>query len=201
MGSITDNNLLTIICVLVSLSLQSDLRASASHLHSHDGGEYLSVENTEHRTDTIKPTGSSVKAKNRPWSDEPSYKPGDEVFARVDEMPLLLSIYKGPGAPTSEEEQESYDLLKDYVITNFTYPQEAIDSETQGLLVVSFIVDRGGRLHDFKVAKSLGDAMTEEISRVFEVLASDASMAWRPGYYHGNPANVKLTIPLRMRLP
>lgn len=75
--------------------------------------------------------------------------------------------------------------------SNYRYPQEAIDAELKGQMVVSFIVEADGELTDFKVVKDLGYGTADAAIEVLQKAAN-----WRPGIQNGKKVRVAYTLPI-----
>ncbi|WP_266202517.1 M56 family metallopeptidase [Pontibacter kalidii] len=79
---------------------------------------------------------------------------------------------------------------------NIRYPEQAEDAGTEGLVVLSFVVEADGSLHDITVVKSLGDGTEEEAIRVVEKMDG----MWHPGRQNGRAVPVQYTLPVRFAI-
>ncbi|WP_345953133.1 TonB family protein [Mucilaginibacter sp. PAMB04168] len=70
---------------------------------------------------------------------------------------------------------------------NIRYP----DTEVQGRVVISFIIEKDGRLTDLQVIKGVVSELDREAMRVLKL-----APAWKPGMQNGKPVRVKYTIPI-----
>lgn len=112
-------------------------------------------------------------------SDEQKEVPQD-VFDVVEVMPQFPG-----GAPK----------LFEYLSQNIRYPKEAMESNTQGRVIVSFVVCKDGSICDAKVVKSVSPALDAEGLRVISSMPN-----WTPGTQSGKTVNVKYTVPISFRL-
>ena len=112
-------------------------------------------------------------------SDEQKEVPQD-VFDVVEVMPQFPG-----GAPK----------LFEYLSQNIRYPKEAMESNTQGRVIVSFVVCKDGSICDAKVVKSVSPALDAEGLRVISSMPN-----WTPGTQSGRTVNVKYTVPITFRL-
>ena len=103
-----------------------------------------------------------------------------DVFDVVEVMPQFPG-----GAPA----------LMQYLSQNIRYPKEAMESETQGRVIVTFVVCKDGSICDAKVVKSVSPALDAEGLRVISSMPN-----WTPGTQSGKPVNVKYTVPISFRL-
>ena len=112
-------------------------------------------------------------------SDEQKEVPQD-IFDVVEVMPQFPG-----GAPK----------LFEYLSQNIRYPKEAMESNTQGRVIVSFVVCKDGSICDAKVVKSVSPALDAEGLRVISSMPN-----WTPGTQSGKAVNVKYTVPISFRL-
>jgi protein TonB len=70
---------------------------------------------------------------------------------------------------------------------NLRYP----DTEVQGRVIISFIIEKDGHLTDLKVLKGVVTELDREAMRVLKL-----APAWKPGLQNGKPVRVKYTIPI-----
>lgn len=85
--------------------------------------------------------------------------------------------------------------LMHYLGSNLQYPEQAIDSDIQGQVVVSFTVCEDGSLCDEKIMRSLGGGCDEEALRVIKKMPR-----WEPGTKDGKPVKVRYVLPVRFQL-
>ena len=112
-------------------------------------------------------------------SNEQKEVPQD-IFDVVEVMPQFPG-----GAPK----------LFEYLSQNIRYPKEAMESNTQGRVIVSFVVCKDGSICDAKVVKSVSPALDAEGLRVISSMPN-----WTPGTQSGKTVNVKYTVPISFRL-
>ncbi|MFI5451175.1 energy transducer TonB [Pedobacter sp. UC225_61] len=79
---------------------------------------------------------------------------------------------------------------------NMKYPQQAKDDNIQGIVYVSFIVEKDGSLNNLKVDRKLGGGTDEEAIRVLKL-----SKRWNPGMQNGKVVKVKYNIPVKFSIP
>ncbi len=96
------------------------------------------------------------------------------------------SIPKFPGG---------YQELYVFLGRNIRYPARARQNDTQGTVVLSFIVEKDGTLTNFNIEKRVGDGCDEEAMRVMKL-----SPRWQPGLKNGSPISTKYTIPVSFKM-
>ena len=82
-----------------------------------------------------------------------------------------------------------------WVSEQMKYPQDAIDQNIQGRVVLQFTVNKEGQVEDVTVLRGVNEALDAEAVRVVS-----SSPKWEPGTQNGNPVNVRYTFPVVFRL-
>ncbi|MEQ6124685.1 energy transducer TonB [Pseudotenacibaculum sp. MALMAid0570] len=83
--------------------------------------------------------------------------------------------------------------LAQMIMKNFRTPQYAIDNKIEGLMLVTFKVNKNGEVQDIEVRKKLCGPCDQEAIRIVSLLKK-----WRPAKSRGQKVNVKYTLPLRI---
>ena len=107
----------------------------------------------------------------------------DEVFdfQVVDKKP------KFPGGTTS---------LQSYINRSLKYPQVSRENNSQGRVIVRFIINSDGTVTSPQVVRSSGDFYLDmEAVRVIESMPK-----WKPGKHKGKPVRVFFTLPIVFKL-
>ena len=108
----------------------------------------------------------------------PGFGPVDEgkVYDVVEQMPSF------PGGPAA---------MMEFISRSIVYPVSALKQELQGRVIVSFIVERDGRLSNAKVVKSVAPDLDKEALRIVKKMPR-----WIPGQQNGRKVKVKYTVPI-----
>lgn len=109
--------------------------------------------------------------------------------APVQEDVVHDYVEKPPAFPGGEAE-----LLK-FLNQNIKYPPLAKESNIQGRVILSFVVNKKGNIEDVRVVKDIGGGCGKEAMRVVESMPS-----WNPGEQNGHPVKVRYTLPVLFRL-
>ena len=91
-----------------------------------------------------------------------------------------------PGGPSA---------MMTFVATTIRYPEAAVKSNTQGRVVVSFVVNTDGSVSDAHVRRSISPELDAEALRVVGNMPQ-----WTPGLQDGKPVRVKYTLPITFKL-
>jgi len=103
----------------------------------------------------------------------------DDVFLVVENQPEF------PGGA---------DSMMQYIQKNISYPPIG-DSDVEGTVFVSCIIELDGNISNVEVKRGIGDYYNKEAMRVVQSMP-----AWKPGYQAGKPVRVKMFIPVRFIL-
>jgi periplasmic protein TonB len=104
----------------------------------------------------------------------------EQIFTIVEEMPSF------PGGEA--------ELFK-YLGKNIKYPQMATDAGISGVVYVTFVVDKDGKIRDVKVLRGIGGGCDEEAVRVVKSMPT-----WKPGKQRGKAVTVQYNLPIRFTL-
>jgi len=114
------------------------------------------------------------------------------------------TLYAQSGADTSKifeivevlpEYPGGQDSMMKFISSNVQYPEEALNAEIQGTVVIQFIIEKDGSISNIKVVRDVGGGLGEEAARVVGMMP-----AWKPGMQLGEPVRVKIAAPVRFRL-
>jgi protein TonB len=97
----------------------------------------------------------------------------DDTFIVVDQMPEY------PGGS---------EALQEYISLNLKYPAL---KEVSGKVIVSFVVDKKGKVIDVKVKNEVDAALAKEAIRLVKAMP-----LWTPGKLEGKPVNVQMNLPI-----
>ena len=107
-------------------------------------------------------------------------KPQEKVYEVIEDMPNF------PGGQG--------ELMK-YLRNNIKYPAEAQKNKIEGRVIVTFVVNKKGRIIDPTVERSAHPLLDAEALRVIKRMPK-----WKPGRVNGEPVNVKYRLPITFKL-
>lgn len=87
------------------------------------------------------------------------------------------------------------ELMK-YISENLIYPQKARETGTQGLVYVTFVVERDGSLTDIKILRDIGSGCGEEAVRIVKSMPK-----WIPAKQRGKAVRMQFNLPVKFTLP
>lgn len=88
-----------------------------------------------------------------------------------------------------------YPDLADYIQKNLQYPDSALNVGLEGKVLIVFIINRHGKVKDFKVKESTHQIFEKEALRVVSV-----SGQWQPASKNGEKINYQMTVPVEFVL-
>ena len=129
------------------------------------------------------PTGD-IFGEGKPGGEEGYYGTitlADDPVFWVEEMPRF----------------EGGDLanFRNWVGRRLVYPQMAREMRVTGKVVLSFVIERDGRLSEIEVLNSPDKMLADEAVRILK-----QSPVWTPGFQNDVPARVKFTLPVDFKL-
>ncbi|GAA4310894.1 energy transducer TonB [Mucilaginibacter gynuensis] len=83
-----------------------------------------------------------------------------------------------------------------YLQNNLRYTSMAEDQGIGGKVLLSFVIEKDGKLSSIKVERGVGYGLDEEALRVLKNAA-----AWKPGMQNGRPVRVRYLIPINFQAP
>ena len=87
------------------------------------------------------------------------------------------------------------EALLSFIKGNLKYPQKAIDEQTEGRVIVQFVIDKTGKVSSPEVIRGV----TSELDKAALDIVS-ALPDWKPGEQDGQKVNVKYTLPVVFKL-
>lgn len=86
--------------------------------------------------------------------------------------------------------------FRDYLSGAVKYPQQAIESKTEGKVTVRFTVEPNGTLTDFEVLRGIGSGCDEELIRAIK-----EGPSWAPSSQGSTPLRDKVKVRYKFELP
>ena len=87
------------------------------------------------------------------------------------------------------------NTFRNWVQQNVKFPQIALENGIQGRVVLSFVIEKDGRLTNIQVLQTPDRSLSEEAIRVL-----NKSPKWSPGKQRNQVVRVKYTLPVDFRV-
>ncbi len=107
----------------------------------------------------------------------------------IEEEKVFMIVEQAAKFPGGEAE-----LFK-FLSANISYPQLARESGIQGMVFVTFVVEKNGSITDVKILRGIGGGCDEEAIRVVKKMPK-----WTPGKQRGKPVRSQFRLPVKFRL-
>ena len=123
---------------------------------------------------------------------------------------LILGDYTDLGGPEEEviDEEEIFRFVKNkpsfpggetalnrFLASNIEYPTMARESDIQGKVFLTFVVEKDGSITDVKLLRGIGGGCDDEAIRVVKIMPK-----WSPGKQNGRTVRVQFTLPVKFVL-
>lgn len=120
-------------------------------------------------------------------------KVDNKVWSIAEFMPCL----KDCDMNITEAERRicTQQSILQYVNKHLKYPAAAREISLEGTVVVSFVIDKDGKMKDMSIARDIGGGCGQAALKALSGLSE-----WKPGKQNHQPVNVKYTIPIRFKL-
>ncbi len=105
----------------------------------------------------------------------PAFKP-DSIFVNPDVRPQFTGSEAG---------------LREYLMKNLRYPEQALRQHISGKVYVRFILSATGRVTDASVIRGPGSGLNEEALRLVWMMPT-----WQPARQRGQAVRVSCTLPI-----
>lgn len=114
-------------------------------------------------------------------------------FDKVEKKPVFPGCEK---MKTEEDRHECFNMnMMKHVAANFKFPSEAREDKAQGVVVVSFIVEKDGSVKEASVLRSVHPALDAEAVRVMLLLPR-----FQPAEQRGKPVRMQFNMPINAKL-
>jgi TonB family protein len=117
---------------------------------------------------------------------------GSELFEVVEEMPYFAGC---EDLPKTERKACGDKKMLEFIYQNLRYPAQARENGVEGIVVVSFIVEKNGKITEPKIVREIGGGCGDEVLRVVNLMP-----AWIPGKQNGEVVRVQFNLPVRFKL-
>ena len=113
-------------------------------------------------------------------SAETSIVPDDSVYNKVE----VMAEYPG-----------GFEKMSEFLGKNIVYPEEAKEKNIQGTVLISFVIEKNGKITNAKVVRGIGGGCDEEALRVVNAMPK-----WKPGKQNGKNVRVQFALPIKFKL-
>ncbi len=124
---------------------------------------------------------------------EPATIPVTPTLNISEQMPFLASCDRN----ASEDERRNCTLstMLTTIYKYLRYPAMARESGIEGTVILTFVIDKNGKMTQLEIIRDIGAGCGEAAAKVIKSLGE-----WVPGKHNKQAVNVKYTIPIKFKL-
>lgn len=111
-----------------------------------------------------------------------------QLFAQEEE-PIFVFTEQPPQFPGGDEERLRF------LSQNLKYPELAKESDIQGVVYITFVVEVDGTISNVKVLRGIGGGCDEEAVRVIKLMPK-----WIPAKQRGTAVRSQFNMPIKFTL-
>lgn len=131
----------------------------------------------------------NLNSQDAPPTDVDWVDIGEYEIGEADTSQVFLLVEENPEFPGGTE------ALLEYLRSNLQYPERCKENKIQGRVLLTFVVNKDGRIVEPKVVKSVDPELDAEALRVINGMP-----AWTPGKQKGETVRVQYTVPITFKL-
>lgn len=117
-----------------------------------------------------------------------SFKLSDDGIGKSDDQ-IFRVVEKTPEFPGGDEARIAY------MIKTISYPEQARKDKVEGIVYVTFVVERDGSISNAQVLRGIGGGCDEVALNAIQQMP-----AWIPGKEKGEPVRVQFNMPVKFTL-
>ncbi len=111
--------------------------------------------------------------------------PAQEAKSDPNKETVFMIVEQMPEFPGGEQ------ALRDFIVKNVQYPEEAKKAGISGKVFVNFVIDENGKVIMCKVVRGVSPLLDQEALRVTKEMPD-----WTPGKQKGKAVKVSYTMPI-----
>jgi TonB family protein len=91
---------------------------------------------------------------------------------------------------------DGYDSLYRYFNRHLTYPQAHAADSIEGIVMISFMIDKDGNVQNIRVRHDIGEAFAQEAIKLIKNMPR-----WKPATVNEVPVSSTVSIPIKFEVP
>ncbi len=121
-----------------------------------------------------------------------------DTYKVVDVMPRFPGCEK-LDIPDEQKKQCADQKMLEFIYKNIKYPTLARQNGVEGTVVISFIVEKNGKISEETIVRDIGAGCGLESLRVVKLMKKK-KIKWTPGMQEGQRVRVHFMIPIKFAL-
>ena len=122
----------------------------------------------------------------------------DKIILIAEQMPRFPGCEDEGGNNDAKKSCADQRLLS-FIYDNIKYPPIASEMDIEGMVVVSFVINKDGSVGDIKILREPGGGLGKETTRIIKLM-NKMPKKWTPGKQRGKPVRVRYNLPVRFKL-
>lgn len=168
------------------------------------GGYQLAQHTTDDTFVALSPHPLVAIAQGEPRPSSPAIAadftlPQEEIYRSVEQMPLFKTADCAATSEPKAQKTCAERALLTYAYARLKYPATARQSQTEGMAVVSFVVEKDGSLSSPRVERDPGAGTGDAAADIVVQMIKDG-VHFEPGRHDGKPVRTRLMLPIRFTL-
>lgn len=139
--------------------------------------------------------GKSSDSPKKSYTFKEYYEKGHLIRGEKIKNNGKIIFYDSTNYQTNPIYSEGMDNFMRFIAENYKYPIDAMKNGVNGIVHISFIVEKDGSLSNIKIQKDLGYGTGAAGVEVIK-----KSKKWIPGTLRGEPVRIAYTLPIRLNL-
>ncbi|MFM9947396.1 MAG: energy transducer TonB [Saprospiraceae bacterium] len=142
-----------------------------------------------------------AETSNSPRQDDTTNQANPPSFFQSKEIDIMPRF---PGC----EDLDGSDAIKkacadrkmlEFIYSRIKYPLKARQNGVEGMVVLTFIVEKDGTMSNITLLRDIGAGCGEESLRVVKLMNKE-KIKWTPGMREGQPVRVQFNLPIKYKL-
>lgn len=141
--------------------------------------------------------GTCSQAQTNATHDLPIYKEAPVVTEELIHYREVMPIFEGCEEATNPCDCSDKQLMN-AVYTHLRYPEAAYKAGTEGMVILTFKIEKDGTISKLNLLRDPGNGLGEEALRVLRILQKEYT--WTPARQYDKIVSVRYNLPVRFRL-
>lgn len=139
-----------------------------------------------------------IEIEPEPAPIKPEVEAPEITLTVAEQMPRFPGCEEMEGDNTSKKACADQKMLS-FIYDNIKYPKQAQEIGIEGIVIVSFVVDKQGKIRDIQLLRDPGGGLGKEAQRIVGMM-NHLPEAWTPGKQRGRTVKVRYNLPVRFKL-
>lgn len=88
-----------------------------------------------------------------------------------------------------------FNKMHEFIGNNIVYPKISIDNGDEGIVYLSFVIEKDGQINHLSILRPVTDELNDEAKRVVKKMPR-----WKAGRHNGRPVRQMISLPIKFEL-